>query len=264
MIKIYLIKYSTTTVELVGIYFKIYISFTFTMQALVNLNNLPIRVIVATKGSLEDFKNSNTGKSLISSCQVTSAELKLFSSNTQGLSQVYNQAIDESISSPAILVFVHDDVMITDFFWGSRVRTGLQLFDVVGVVGNKRRVPNQPGWIMIDMQGALDSFSNLSGSIGQGDFFPPKKLDYFGPSNQECKLMDGVFLAASSETLNLYGLRFDPQFQFHFYDIDFCRSAEHLGVKMGTVDLSVIHQSYGQLNDQWLHSYQLYLKKWQS
>lgn len=234
------------------------------MINLTQKEELPIRVICATKGSLEDFKNSNTGKSLISSCQVTSAELKLFSSNTQGLSQVYNQAIDESLSSPAILVFVHDDVMITDFFWGSRVRTGLQLFDVVGVVGNKRRVPNQPGWIMVDMQGALDSFSNLSGSIGQGDFFPPKKLDYFGPSNQECKLMDGVFLAASSETLNLYGLRFDPQFQFHFYDIDFCRSAEHLGVKMGTVDLSVIHQSYGQLNDQWLHSYQLYLKKWQS
>jgi hypothetical protein len=144
------------------------------MINLAQKKELPIRVICATKGSLEDFKNSNTGRSLISSCQVTSAELKLFSSNTQGLSQVYNQAIEESLSSPALLVFVHDDVLITDFFWGSRVRNGLQLFDVVGVVGNKRRVPNQPGWIMVDMQGTLDSFSNLSGSIGQGDFFPPK------------------------------------------------------------------------------------------
>jgi Glycosyltransferase like family len=221
-----------------------------------------IRVICATKNSFEDFKKTNTGKSLMSLGSVTNAEIKIFTNNTRGLPDVYNQAIDEGYGSPTILVFIHDDVLVTDFFWGDRIRNSLKSFDILGVVGNRRRFENQPGWIMKDLDGNIDSNENLSGCIGQGDFFPPKKLDYFGPSNLECKLLDGVFLAAPSEVFHTHGLRFDPQFKFHFYDMDFCRSAEKLGLKMGTCDISMVHQSYGQLNQEWRQSYDLYLKKW--
>jgi len=223
---------------------------------------LPIRVICATKNSVEDFNNTNTGKSLIALCKTTDAELKVYPNNSRGLPELYNQAIDESLFSPAILVFIHDDVLVTDFFWGNRVRQGLERFDFVGVVGNKRRLPNQPGWIISNINGTIDNFSNLSGAIGQGDQFPPAKIDYFGDSLQECKLMDGVFLAAKSETLILYGLKFDAIFKFHFYDLDICRSMESRELKMGTIDLSIIHQSYGRLTGEWFDSYQMYLNKW--
>jgi len=226
------------------------------------MNQSPIRVICATKKTLNQFKHTNTGNSLISMCVVTNTELKLFSENTFGLSEMYNIAIEEAIDSPAILAFIHDDVLVTDFFWGDRIRNSLKSFDIVGVVGNQRRIEKQPGWILKDLEGNIDSNENLSGCIGQGDFFPPKKLDYFGPSNLECKLLDGVFLAAPSEVFHTHGLRFDPQFKFHFYDMDFCRSAESLGLKMGTCDISLVHQSYGQLNQDWRQSYDLYLKKW--
>lgn len=227
-------------------------------------STLPIRVICATKGGLEDFKNSNTGKSLIASSKVTHAELKLFTQNSRGLSDVYNEAIDESKTAPAILVFIHDDVLVPDFYWGNRIRSSLEKFDLIGVAGNKRRLPKQPGWIIQNVNYELDDYANLSGAIGQGNGFPPEKIDFFGPFNQECKLMDGVFLAAYSETLQTSGLKFDSQFHFHFYDLDFCRRAEELGLKMGTTDLTLIHQSYGQLNQQWINSYELYLQKWDS
>lgn len=228
-----------------------------------NPNKLPIRIICATKCSESDFSNTYTGISLNSFSKISEFELRVFTENKKGLPEIYNIAIEEAINSPAILVFIHDDVLISDYFWSSRIIDSLKYFDVVGVVGNTKRISKQPGWIMLDLQGTIAEKSLLSGSIGQGNSFPPNQLDYFGPSGLECKLMDGVFLAASSETLIKYNLRFDTQFKFHFYDIDFCRSTEKAGLKMGTADISLLHQSYGQLTSEWVESYQLYLEKWE-
>ena len=227
-----------------------------------NPDQLPIRIICATKCSESDFSNTYTGVSLNSFSKISEFELRVFTENKKGLSEVYNIAIEEAINSPAILVFIHDDVLISDYFWSSRIINSLKYFDVVGVVGNTQRISKQPGWIMLDLEGNIAEKSLLSGSIGQGNSFPPNQLDYFGPAGLECKLMDGVFLAASSKTLLENKLRFDPQFKFHFYDIDFCRSVEQAGLKMGTTDISLLHQSYGQLTTEWLDSYKLYLEKW--
>jgi len=44
--------------------------------------------------------------------------------------------------------------------------------------------------------------------------------------------------------------------------MDFCRSAEQLGIQMGTIPLSIIHQSYGTLDKSWKIAYTKYIKKW--
>jgi GT2 family glycosyltransferase len=153
--------------------------------------------------------------------------------------------------------------MIADYFWTERVRAGLRQFDAVGVVGNVRRVPGQASWIIVDPStGRQDDYSNLSGAIGQGDQFPPGRLYAFGPVGRRCKLLDGVFLAANSETLLKAGLRFDSAFSFHFYDMDFCRSAERLDLKIGTIPLALVHASMGSLDQRWLDAYRRYLQKW--
>jgi len=158
---------------------------------------------------------------------------------------------------------VHDDVLVTDLFWTERVRDGLTRFDVVGVAGNRRRVPGQPGWIMVDLDGRLDDPEHLSGAIGQGDTFPPAAVDVFGPPGLACRLLDGVLLAADSRTLHRAGLRFDEQFTFDFYDLDLCRSAEALGLTMGTVPLSLVHASRGTLDADWHEAHRRYLAKWE-
>ncbi len=224
---------------------------------------LPIRLVVATQLSQTDFfSQSATAQTVRAFIESSPVEVRLYSENQKGLCEIYNDAIDSSIEEDVILVFAHDDVLISDFFWTEKVRSGLKTFDLVGVVGNQRRLPKQPGWIMVDTQGNLDERQYLSGSMGQGHSFPPERLDVFGPTGLECKLLDGVFLAISTPTLRSSKLRFDNRFQFHFYDLDFCRSAELLNLKMGTIALSLVHQSLGKLDQQWVTAYQNYLAKW--
>jgi len=47
------------------------------------------------------------------------------------------------------------------------------------------------------------------------------------------------------------------------YDMDFCRQAELKDLKMGTWDISVLHDSLGRLGtDSWNAGYKKYLDKW--
>jgi len=62
-----------------------------------------------------------------------------------------------------------------------------------------------------------------------------------------------------------HGLRFDEQFSFDFYDMDFCRQVEARGLTMSTGDLSVVHESGGHFGtSDWGKAYQAYLNKWEN
>jgi hypothetical protein len=225
--------------------------------------NIKIKFVVATRVSTEKFwSNTATGLSLAlySSPHI---EAVIYSENTKGLSEIYNNEIERSKHEPCLLVFAHDDLHILDFFWMQQILNGLTHFGIVGVAGNKRRVPFQPAWAFIDEKFTWDEFQNLSGVVGHGNAFPPSNISDFGPPFQEVKLLDGLILAAFSETLIKSHMRFDEKFKYHFYDMDFCRQAEIRGVAMGTIPLSIIHESGGSFgSEDWKQSYQKYLEKW--
>lgn len=224
---------------------------------------LPIRLVCATKLSEHEFFNQSfTGQSVRIWSRVAPVEIKLTPNNKEGLSFVYNEAIVDAINNPAILVFIHDDIIVSDYFWVQRVREGLERFDIAGIAGNINRAPNQSGWCVVDTKGTMDNLENLRGSVGQGNMFPPQHLAVFGETNNECKLMDGLFLAAKSQTLIDNNVRFDEQFKFHHYDLDFCRTAEKANLKMGVIPLSLVHYSYGNMDNVWLESFKKYIEKW--
>ena len=190
--------------------------------------------------------------------------LTLFDENTLGLPKVYNQAIHDCRELDSILVFIHDDAYLCDLFWPGRIQQGMQVFDILGVVGNRRRVPMQPAWHLINRQ-TMDSFENLSGMIAHGSGFPPVDVSCFGPSGNEVITLDGVLLISHVNTLHKHSLYFDEQFDFHFYDMDFCRQAELKGLKMGTWPITLIHESIGgTYDDKWEMAYQRYLAKWRT
>jgi GT2 family glycosyltransferase len=191
-------------------------------------------------------------------------ELRLFADNTDGLSGLYNTAIEEARSAPAILVFIHDDVYLSDYYWADRLHQGLRSFEIVGLVGNCRRVPRQASWMFLDDQFTSDNYDNFSGVLGHGDPFPNlKQLSVYGEPGREVKLLDGVLMAVRSDTLLRQGLRFDPRFKFHFYDVDFCRQAELRQLRMGTCAMSLVHSSAGRLgSDDWRRAYRDYLIKY--
>ncbi len=189
----------------------------------VKSNRIPIetiRFVCATRLSREDFfARAPLGRSLPlyqTFPKRQPIELRLFADNTDGLSGLYNTAIEEARSAPAILVFIHDDVYLSDYYWADRLHQALRSFDIVGLVGNCRRVPRQASWMYLDEHFTCDNYDNFSGVLGHGDPFPNlKQLSVYGEPGREVKLLDGVLMAVRSDALLRQGLRFDPRFKFH-------------------------------------------------
>jgi hypothetical protein len=227
-----------------------------------------LRVVTATRQSRGGFFDTTAlGQSLKLLKPIYSQlELRLFADNSTGLGELYNLALQEARSDPAILVFVHDDVYFCDYFWPRQVREGLQVFDIIGIAGNRRRVPAQCAWNLVDEHGTWDDRSQLTGILAHGAACPPRELLIFGPPCQEVKLLDGLLLAADSQTLLSRSVGFDERFEFHFYDMDFCRQAEAAGLRMGTWAISLIHLSIGGGvgTESWKRAHSMYLDKWKS
>jgi hypothetical protein len=223
----------------------------------------PVRLVCATRVSQERFMTDTAlGRSLSAHRYAQPPELLLYADNSTGLPTLYNAAIEQSAAHPAILVFVHDDVSIVDFFWTERAQEALRHFDIVGLAGNRRRLPRQPAWAFGTPDFKWDDAAFLSGAVGHGNGFP-SQVSRFGTAGVECKLLDGLMLIADSERLVQAGVRFDEQFAFHFYDMDFCRQAESKGLRMGTWPISVVHESGGAFGSAaWRAGYERYLRKY--
>ena len=227
-----------------------------------------IRFVCATRLSREDFfAKAALGRSLpayrtFPKQQVI--ELRLFADNSEGLPALYNTAIEETHTDPALLVFIHDDVYLSDYYWADHLHKALESFDIVGLVGNRCRIPRQASWMFLDDRFTSDTYDNFSGVLGHGDPFPNlRQLSVYGEPGAEVKLLDGVLMAARSATLLERDLRFDPRFRFHFYDMDFCRQAELRQLRMGTCAMSLVHASSGELGSEgWRSAYRDYLAKY--
>lgn len=222
-----------------------------------------IKIVVASRKNEADFFSKTALGQSLRNFDLPFIELCLFSNNAVALPTLYNSIIDKSLDENCVLIFIHDDVFLLDYFWIDQVLSGFEYFNIIGIAGNKRRLPYQPSWAFKDLKFAWDEPEYLSGVIGHGLGFPPDSISIFGPPNQQVMSLDGVFMAIESKTCAKCNLRFDNQFQFHFYDLDFCRQAEVLGLKCGTIALSMIHQSAGNFSTpEWRMGYDSYISKW--
>src|SRR5450432_4438741 len=125
---------------------------------------MQIEIISATRYSLADFqKKSELGQSLERMAD-PAIGLRLVIENKRGLPAVYNDSI-AAAGAGNILVFMHDDVWIDDYFFAQRVIDGLAAFDLIGVAGNKRRNAAQPTWQFLDSDFTPDKPENLIGHV---------------------------------------------------------------------------------------------------
>jgi hypothetical protein len=224
-----------------------------------------IKLVCATRASAAAFATDTALGRCLPLYRWPFVQLRLFPSNTAGLAALYNSVLRECETDPAIVVFVHDDVHLLDFFWPERIVAGLAAFDLIGVAGNRRRLPRQPGWLFVDAQQTRDAAEHLSGVVAHGTAWPPSSIDYYGPPGVEVRIIDGVLMAAHSETLRARGLTFDTSFDFHFYDVDFCRQAEAANLRMGTWPIQLMHESVGDFRTPaWHSAYAQYLAKWRA
>lgn len=224
-----------------------------------------ILVVVASRLNAKEFARKSATFRSLNAMNYHGISLLPCYSNQASLSVIYNMAIDRILPRHKYIVFAHDDLHFLDFYWPERLRLGLSTFDIVGVAGNRRCTPGQPAWPFLDLTGTPDSSENFSGQVAHGAEFPPKSVNYFGPSRVEVELLDGLFIACRIDSLLKSGIRFDERFDFHFYDLDFTRTARKSGLTCGTWDISLMHESEGGYGSpSWVENYYRYISKWES
>ncbi len=186
--------------------------------------------------------------------------------SAMGLSDYYNQCLD-SCAPEDIALFVHDDVYIHSWYLVDQLRQAINSFNVVGVVGSRNPDLNQPSWGLSFTEALKpEGWQQDAGFSGSVSHFSPEEpqISYYGDVPATCLLLDGLFLAVDVSKVRQAGVRFDPMFRFHCYDIDFCRAAGQAGLSLGTWGISVTHASSGGFDsDGWREAAQCYLKKWQ-
>ncbi|RYF37099.1 MAG: hypothetical protein EOO21_00270 [Comamonadaceae bacterium] len=225
-----------------------------------------VRIISATRMDERTFwKSSALGQSLAIRRNDPRLVFEIAFSNKAGLPKIYNAAIAGAGPRDA-LMFVHDDIWLDDPQWLDKLLVALKRYDVVGLAGTRRRVPGQPAWLYTKVEEGryyLDG-QHLSGAVCHGPE-AKGKVSYFGPSPARCDLLDGLFIAARADVLQGSRVGFDERFEFHFYDLDFCRTASAAGLSIGTWPIMVTHQSTGAFTSAgWHKGHELYIGKWKS
>jgi len=222
------------------------------------MKSTDIYFITATKMHHYDFWcNSHLGKFLRKA--KVSDQTYVAYNNKQGLSEIYNHAILECEHD--YVVCVHDDVVIEDIFWFEKLKEGFENYDILGLAGSSNTEIKSPAlWHLMSPREQWMGFVN--------HYIPNTNQSFatsFGPSPSRCIVMDGLFLAANRKALMDNGVLFDPQFDFHHYDIDFCLRANKAGLKMSTVPIHVTHASGGLSstdNERWKNSEKRFLAKY--
>jgi hypothetical protein len=222
--------------------------------------------VAATRLSEAEFwQESPLGIGLKPLLDGTTIFAKINFNNTTGLPSIYNHAL-KTERDAGILVFLHDDIWLEDINFIEKIRASLQRFDIVGVAGNTRISKYQPAWLFrtVENNKFVWDYGHLSGSVRHGTPGHSEPSVY-GPTPVNCELLDGVFLAAKRNILVRSNVLFDESFKFHFYDMDFCRTARRSGLSLGTWPMDIIHISAGAFGaPSWLEGHSIYMGKWKT
>ena len=220
-----------------------------------------ILIVAASRAGRAQFKRDSL---LASSLRRLAFDRRIESAitykNREGLASVFNRQIVKE-NRTKILVFTHDDVRFDDYWLRRRLEEGLERFDIIGVAGNRRRVPRHLSWAF-DARRKWDTEVNLSGAVSHL-IGGRETVSYYGKSGRRCGLLDGLMIAAKASTLLEHDVRFDEQFSFFYYDLDFCRTAELRGLTLGTWPIALTHASGGDFTSpEWRRRLKLYRRKW--
>ena len=165
--------------------------------------------------------------------------------NKDGLPKVYNNALD-NIEKTEYTIFAHDDIWLNDVLFFDKVINSK--FDVVGAVGGLFwgvpkgfPIDEKPLiWTMATCGRGASGFMNHDLKREDGLFLPSS----YGAAPSKTLTLDGSIIIFTRKAIQV-GLRWDEQFSFHFYDMDICCAAHRLGLKVGTANLLLTHESVG-------------------
>jgi len=186
--------------------------------------------------------------------------LEVVYNNTEiGLPEYYNSIIETRYNDFDTIILCHHDVSLkyTNF---STIKDGLRHYDVLGVAGGLNpQILDKNLWHWMVPK---EDYRGIAGHTASPDSL---FLTTFGPTPSRVTVLDGVFLALDAKKVYNSGARFDQQFMWHHYDIDFSLTCNSKKLKLGVWPIIIQHDSPGlrDLNDGgWNKSNELFIKKW--
>lgn len=200
----------------------------------------PIIIVSASPDNEVKFKDSYLYRSVTALRDIEpTIQFSYFVNNKIGLSQLYNRFLTPEFGG-YIVVFVHDDVSIQDLMFVRKLQVAHGNYNIVGLAGGDgaRRPYDKPLWHLMSNKryGAVAHPTEPDQAVTVANF---------GPSPRPCKYIDGLFISIDVSAILDLGIQFDPQFDFHFYDLALCEIAKQRGATVGTWPIWVVHQGLG-------------------
>lgn len=169
--------------------------------------------------------------------------LNIITNNKRGLSEVYNEFLNEEIAKEHDrIVFVHDDVCIDDLMINVKLNDAMygdSKYDIVGLAGTQEPKMAHPAlWHLMAERKYHRGYA--------GHIFGNKKvMTGFGPTPDRVVIVDGLFVVVNVKRALEVGWKWNENFKFHHYDIASCIDAHRLGLKIGVWPINVFHASPG-------------------
>jgi hypothetical protein len=173
------------------------------------------------------WAHSALGKSLSECGDMQRCEFSFAYDFTGSMCSYYNDSAS-SENGELILIFIMDHIGLIDPQWRTKLDAALAQFDVIGIRGNSQLTAGQPTWWFEEL--TPDTLSG-SATIETMDGSTESRL---GPSPLACNVLEPSFIAVRARDLYEAEVDFDPNMGQSFFALDFCRSASHAGLSIGT------------------------------
>jgi len=175
--------------------------------------------------------------------------------------QKYNNALDRMvIEEDDVVVFLHDDMSIRDPNFEPKIEIYFKYKPTVGLAGviGTTEYSERGGWWLCDRT------VKTRGRIIQGH---PQGREYTmeekgGMDNKGVVAVDGCIMFMRGSIAKTYRFDAETYSDYHFYDVDSCFEMIKLGYDIGIIDVTVKHESEGQLPLSWHEGKEKFLAKW--
>lgn len=233
---------------------------------------LKIKIAIPCKDSADSIlltKNSRTKEEIEQLKKENIAEIHIVTNlnNTYTLTQFGNKMIEESKDYYDYLILMHADVDLSLNEFVKHLIETKDKYDIVGLAGTKKLFISQSPltWFTGSHKYPKERYGRITHNhdgMMLESFFSRDKPDVF---DTEVLTIDGLLMCFNKKTLQNEKARFDEQFTYDFYDLDFCLNAQvNTDLKIGVFVQPTIHNSLGKsvLTEEYLDPERKFRIKW--
>ena len=233
---------------------------------------LKIQIRIPCKGGQEDIlltKNKRTKEDIerLEKEEIATVHIVDCPNNTMTLTEFGNFGIKTCKDEYDYLILMHADVDLSIYDFVKHLVEVNGKYDIVGVAGTKKLFISQSPltWFTGSHKFVDDRYGRITHNhdgMMLESFFNRKKPDV---TDTETITIDGLLMCLNKKTMQNEKARFDEQFTYDFYDLDFCINAQvNTDLKIGTFVQPTIHNSLGKsvLSEEYLIPERKFRAKW--